>query len=236
MTAPIRYTEWRSAHLPATMWVGAQRPGRARILPDGCMDLIWDGERILVAGPDTVANLHRTERSADLVAVRFDPGVAPSVLGVPAHALTDRRVDLADVWTVTESGWWLDQPDGAASPSAALERLAAGRLGEVGGTPAWLRPTVELLAAGAPVSEVADRSGFSTRHLGRLARERFGYGPKVLARILRLRRALRLLGDGHDLSWVAATAGYADYPHLFREVRGLTAQAPSSFQPAAPVA
>jgi hypothetical protein len=30
--------------------------------------------------------------------VCFAPGTAPTYLGVPAHELRDRRVELADVW------------------------------------------------------------------------------------------------------------------------------------------
>jgi AraC-like DNA-binding protein len=55
----------------------------------------------------------------------------------------------------------------------------------------------------------------------------FGYGPKVLARILRLQRALRSPHRTTDLARVAADAGYADQSHLSREVRALTGQSPT---------
>jgi AraC-like DNA-binding protein len=49
----------------------------------------------------------------------------------------------------------------------------------------------------------------------------YGYGPAMLRRILRFRRAVRLLDDDLPYSGVAARAGYADQPHLHREVRDL---------------
>ncbi len=49
----------------------------------------------------------------------------------------------------------------------------------------------------------------------------FGYGPKTLARILRLQRGLALARCGVPFAETAARAGYADQPHLAREVRDL---------------
>lgn len=49
----------------------------------------------------------------------------------------------------------------------------------------------------------------------------FGYGPKTLARILRLRRALALAGAGVPFAETAARCGFADQAHLARDVREL---------------
>jgi AraC-like DNA-binding protein len=49
----------------------------------------------------------------------------------------------------------------------------------------------------------------------------YGYGPATLRRILRFRKAHRLLRSGLPVTEVAARAGYADQPHLHREVRAL---------------
>ncbi|MBO1418112.1 helix-turn-helix domain-containing protein, partial [Streptomyces sp. FH025] len=46
-------------------------------------------------------------------------------------------------------------------------------------------------------------------------------GPKTLARILRLQRALGLARAGVPLADTAARTGYADQSHLAREVREL---------------
>ncbi|CAM5250203.1 AraC-like DNA-binding protein OS=Streptomyces violarus OX=67380 GN=FHS41_001610 PE=4 SV=1 [Streptomyces violarus] len=88
------------------MWRNApERDGAARVLPDGCMDLLWHEGRLLVAGPDTHAHVHgRRERRR--AGVRLYPGTAPALLGVPAHELRDRRVELADLWPAAEYGDW----------------------------------------------------------------------------------------------------------------------------------
>ena len=77
------------------------------------------------------------------------------------------------------------------------------------------------LAGGAAVSDVAGQVGWSVRTLQRQCTVVYGYGPATLRRILRFRRAVRLLGDGLPNTEVAARAGYADQPHLHREAREL---------------
>jgi AraC-like DNA-binding protein len=49
----------------------------------------------------------------------------------------------------------------------------------------------------------------------------------VLRRVLRFRRAALLLYDGVPIAEAAAVAGYADQPHLSREMRALAGVAPS---------
>jgi len=62
------------------------------------MDIIWDGERLFVAGPDTVPNPTAAE-GPFVVGVRFQPGIGPRFLGEPANDLRDQRVDLDWLWT-----------------------------------------------------------------------------------------------------------------------------------------
>ena len=82
------------------------------------------------------------------------------------------------------------------------------------------------LAVGRPVGAVAAEVGLGDRALHRRCRHLFGYGPKTLARILRMRRALALARAGTPLAEVAAHAGYADQAHLTRDVRDLAGVPP----------
>ncbi|CAM5397850.1 helix-turn-helix transcriptional regulator [Streptomyces violaceorubidus] len=80
---------------------------------------------------------------------------------------------------------------------------------------------VTALDAGRPVAATADELGLGARQLHRRSLAAFGYGPKTLARILRLRRALALARTGVPFAETAARTGYADQAHLSREVRDL---------------
>ncbi len=67
-------------------------------MPDGCLDLLWDGNRLFVAGPDTAARWRQSPAGTTYVALRFSGGLGPTLLGVPANELWDRTADLEDLW------------------------------------------------------------------------------------------------------------------------------------------
>jgi transcriptional regulator GlxA family with amidase domain len=72
--------------------------------------------------------------------------------------------------------------------------------------------------------DLARTVGLSERQLHRRCSSAFGYGPAFLLRINRLQRFLRLVrisAGPSRLADLAVAAGYADQPHLSREVRSL---------------
>ena len=71
----------------------------------------------------------------------------------------------------------------------------------------------------APVAEVAGELAVSERHLRRLVSAEVGYGPKLLGRVLRLRRALGRVRAGAELAEVAHGVGYADQAHFTQRVQ-----------------
>ncbi|MFD3682356.1 helix-turn-helix domain-containing protein, partial [Streptomyces sp. NPDC058613] len=71
------------------------------------------------------------------------------------------------------------------------------------------------------VAAVAAAVGLGERRLHRRSLDAFGYGPRTLGRVLRMRRALALARSGMRYAEVAHAAGYADQAHLAREVRAL---------------
>jgi AraC-like DNA-binding protein len=216
----------RASGLPgAVVWTRTAVPGDAApVLPDGCMDILWTQGRLFVAGPDTHA--YRDEDAPPggirYAGVRFFPGTAPAYLGVPAHELRDQRVDLADLWPSGEVRRLTERVDSAVDPAAALEAVALGRAADAEPPDPRLREIVAAVSAGRSVAATADALGWGERQLHRRSRAAFGYGPKTLARILRLQRALTLARDGAPLADTAARAGYADQAHLARDVRDLT--------------
>ncbi|MFI6245655.1 helix-turn-helix domain-containing protein [Streptomyces sp. NPDC051016] len=212
------YRERASRLAGAVVWTNApSAAGAGRVLPDGCMDLLWNEGRLLVAGPDTRAYV--TEGGTGVwTGLRFPPGAAPAFLGVPAHELRDRRVELSDLWAASAVRRLTARVDGADDPGAALEQIALDRA--VPRDPLLSR-LVEALDAGRAVAATADELGIGTRQLHRRSLVSFGYGPKTLARVLRMRRALALARAGVPLAETAVRAGYADQAHLSREVREL---------------
>ncbi|AZP21128.1 helix-turn-helix domain-containing protein [Streptomyces aquilus] len=215
------YTE-RTGRLPGSVvWTSTPsllQPGR--VLPDGCMDLLWHDGRLLVAGPDTRAFVTGGERSA-WAGVRFFPGTAPTLLGVPAPEVLNRRVELADLWPAARVRWLTSRVNAAADPAHGLEEAALRLAADADAPDPLLGEVVNALGAGRPVAATADRLGLGARQLHRRCLAAFGYGPKTLGRVLRLQRALRLARRGVPYAETAARAGYADQAHLARDVREL---------------
>jgi AraC-like DNA-binding protein len=209
----------RASRLPgAVVWQAVPTPddpAHKRVLPDGCIDLLWHAGALVVAGPDTRAYVGPP---APYTGLRFAPGTAPGILGVPAHELRDRRVPLADLWPAGRARRLAGRIAAADRPGVAMERIAL----ELAGPPdPAMSELVRRLRAGAPVAAVAADTGFSERQLHRRSLAAFGYGPKLLARILRMHRALELARDGTPYATVAALAGYADQAHLSRDIKAL---------------
>ncbi|MGW2642094.1 helix-turn-helix domain-containing protein [Streptomyces sp. NPDC001348] len=215
------YRERASRLTGAVVWRRTlEAPAVRPVLPDGCMDLLWNEGRLLVAGPDTHAYVP-DGRPRRWAGVRFPPGTAPALLGVPAYELRDLRVDLADLWPAARVRSLSARVDAAPDPARALEDVALERAFEAGPPDPLLGRLVTALAAGRPVAATADGLGLGARQLHRRCLSAFGYGPKTLARVLRLQRALALARAGVPFAESAVRAGYADQPHLAREVRDL---------------
>jgi AraC-like DNA-binding protein len=184
------------------------------------MDLIWTGAELVLAGPDTVAQLVRTAAGTAYAAIRFAPGTGPAVAGLPGAEVRDQRVPIGQLWSPAAVREATDALAEAADPGAALERIAAARLAASPADPA--APVIAGLAGrGATVAQMARRLGIGERHLHRRSLAAFGYGPKTLGRILRFGRALALARTGQPLAVTAAGCGYADQSHLAREARDL---------------
>jgi AraC-like DNA-binding protein len=212
----------------ACVWASAG--GAGRVLPDDCVDVVWNGEDIVVAGPSTEAFAPRVAPGATAVGLRFRVGAAGPALGLPARELVNASPRLADVWG---DGEGLTERVGSAATTGeradVLVAAVAGRLRDA--------PRVDPIVCGAaarasgPRAGVADLAdGVGARQLLRRFDAAVGYGPKTLARVLRLQRFLRLArGDsGPNLARLALDAGYADQPHLTRECARLTGVTPAA--------
>ena len=204
-----------AAHL-ACVWTSVSRGGT--IFPDGCVDLVWRGSELVVAGPATGPLASDVPVGVAVFGVRFRLGVAGAALGLPAGEFLDGNVPVADLWG-----------------PAYDERVAVGGVAE-------LVQIVRERLAGVPVDDVARAAalamsrpgarvdtlafGLSERQLRRRFVDAVGYGPKTLARVLRFQRFLALAGEGGDLARLAFSAGYADQAHLTRETRRLADRTP----------
>jgi len=239
------YREWPAGgalaqHL-ACLWAHALPNSTIpplQVVPDGCIDIIWTGDSLRVAGPDTEPILEFIPPGTVIVGMRFRPGAAPPWLGVPASEIVNGRLPLEHFWGA--DAWRLaDRLSGAPNPTDAAAIMLSAL--------ATRRPRATLIDHAAPailaairhgddapmrILALADSLDLSERTLRRRCESAFGYGPKTLARILRFQQFLGLLRGSPEprLAELAATSGYADQAHLTREVRRLGGLTPKRFR------
>jgi len=235
------YREWSAApdlarHVVCT-WAG--RFGDAgeqyvdRVLPDGCIDIVWTAGQLIVAGPDTRCVPLAPRPGARFVGIRFRTGFAPVVLGVSASALCDTQARLTDVIGSRASRLG-DDLDRAPTPRAAAGVLAGAVRGWLPGARSPDRLVEAAVAimrsteSARPVAALARQLGVSDRQLHRRFLAAVGYGPKLLHRIWRFRRFLRLgaRAANGDLARLALDAGYADHAHLAHDCQELAGLPP----------
>ena len=205
-----------------------------RIIPDGCIDLLFTDGELIIAGPDTESVELELVPNRSIVGLRFRAGQAPAVLGVPASELLDLRVSASELLGSRVSAL----SDGLASVptpragTALLERAVAAWIRERAPADVLVtRAIAQLMVPSADwsVASLAAELGVSERQLRRRFLHAVGYGPKLLERVLRLRRFIHAAACSrvNGLAALAAEAGYADQPHLTRECRDLTALTPA---------
>jgi AraC-like DNA-binding protein len=204
-------------------------PTATAVLPDGCVDLVWRGGELLVAGPDSRPFLSPLPPAHAIVGLRFRPGTAGPALGLPASELRDERVSLEEIWgssgaALTEG---LAEAASAQHRRLLLEDAIAARMPRIGEPdPLVLAAVGGLGAPGSRVGELSRLLGASERQLLRRFNRAVGYGPKTLDRILRFQRFVARSRDG-DLARTAADLGYADQAHLTRECVRLSGRTPA---------
>jgi AraC-like DNA-binding protein len=215
------------AALVACLWEHAATERHVqRVIPDACLDLIWsDTGGLVIAGADTGPRFVALAPGAHLTGLRLRPGAAGGVLGISAAELCDAEVDVVHVWG--EQAERLTESLARAAPGDRRTLLAAAVMSR----PAEPDPLVtaaatRLSAPDARVAAVAATLGVTERTLHRRTLSAIGYGPKMLARVARLRRLMA--GEG-DLAGRAYAAGYASQAHMTEEVRRLTGTTPVRF-------
>ena len=185
----------------ACVWTSVSRGGV--IFPDGCVDIVWRGDRLVVAGPATGPLAADVPVGMPVFGVRFRLGAAGAALGLPAEELLD------------------DERAARGGVGAGVRRAGRGRRSRGAarrGARAHARPLDPLARAaalgiarpGARVADLAAALGVSERQLRRRFVDAVGYGPKTLARVLRFQRFLALAaGASDELARLAFAAGYA---------------------------
>jgi AraC-like DNA-binding protein len=209
-----------------------------RTAPNGSVEISYalGSDRVIVAGPQRGPLVMRIEPGTTVIGIRFQPGAAPSSLGLPADELVDLRVDLDRLWGSGATA--LAQRLGEAGAPERAARLVEAELVRRRADATAPDPVVTAAVAQLQpwrfggLDAVASDLYISRRQLHRRFIAAVGFGPKTLQRILRFQGFLAVAqapDQSHiGLARLAHQVGYADQPHLTREVVALTGRTPQA--------
>ena len=218
-------------------------PVRTRVLPDNCIDILWQDTSPLGKVAGMMSSPHHVEMAGPVltVAVRFLPGAARAFFDVPLSELQDGHPALADLWPRADtealaSSLW-ERERTTQQRYAIIERALLARLRARGparadelARAAVMR--VEASGGAVRVEALADGLGITRQHLATLFRERVGLPAKTFAMVCRFRRAHAALRDQHaavDWARLAGDCGYYDQSHLIHAFRQFADATPESF-------
>ena len=225
-------------------------PGRERVLPGGCVEVIINLARdfllecgegapdvptqpALVVGPRSVYEMIDRSDLVDLIGIVFRPGGFAPFAGDAVDLLRNRSIALEDMWG-TGVRVMRDRLRELSSPQARLRLLEsllmerfAPRLDSASARIDEVRFALRAFArvpGVATVRDVARRTGLSERRFSQVFRERVGLSPKTWCRVQRFQRAVHQLYAGGDVPWaeMALECGYYDQSHFANEFRAFS--------------
>lgn len=217
-----------------TQTVGPRVEFPQRVLPDCCVDVLLINEVPVVVGPWTEPFVAALAPGTNIVGARCHPGLASSLLGIPASDLLNRTVLLRDVWTRPETDRFerIAELPGLSRRMSAMETALLGRVANASPIDNPMRAAIQWIARHPQgrVEQLSQWLGLSRRQIQRRFTMAVGYGPKLFQSVLRFQRLLYLASDRgfrRNLAHLAANADYADQAHMNREVQRFSGESPS---------
>lgn len=226
---------WTITGAPAS----SDAPVANRVLPDNCIDVIFDLRRTaaahaFVVGPMLTAQVFLHGDAVDMLGVRFRPGAATAFLSLEAADLAPSDIRASDVW-----------PDAGALTAEISEQTGAGRLQALDAyllrrrrentVAEFARRVTDAIARARgrmTVESLSRATGTSERALQRAFASAVGITPKQVLKVQRFRSAASMIAAASPLplSRIAAECGYADQSHLTRNFTTLAGVPPMTFR------
>jgi AraC-like DNA-binding protein len=187
-----------------------------------------------VAGLDERSALTEHDGEAAGAEVTLTPLAAHRLFRVPMHTLARGVVKLDDVLG-PEADRLVERLHDAPGWPARFQILDDSIRRRIADAPepspgvTWAYQRLVATAGRVRIGALASELGWSRKRLAAGFREEVGLPAKSVARIVRFRRALRLLERDHErsLGEIALDCGYFDQAHLNRDFRSFAGNTPT---------
>jgi len=231
---------------------GTSAPERQRVLPDGCMEMIFhygdhyrqyfeDGSNVIqpkcfVFGQISSYIEIEPTGSTGIVAARFFPeGLVPFIKTAIAE-LENRAVDLFDLFGDEAKLLELEVLSSTDNPSRIklIEEFLLSKLTAPHTIDSITKACVQAIFQSQGqigVVELADKMNINRRNMERRFISAVGLSPKQLSRVARLQATLKLLEQKQysSLTSLAYESGYYDQAHFIKDFKEFTGLSPKSF-------
>ena len=223
-----------------------------RIIPDGCIELIFNLGGSLyqcsqktsrfplpssfVVGAMKASRMIEMAGCVGILGVRFKPGGAVPFFRVSAQRLTNRIILLEDILDkgVRSIGYRLVTEPTDTRKIAALENFLLTQLADrEHRSPVIQQATRTIIETRGqiPIKALETSLMISRRQLERKFLEAVGLSPKIYCRIIRMYSALCLVLNSPKPIWadIVYASGFYDQAHFIRECKSLIGLPPSVY-------
>jgi AraC-like DNA-binding protein len=226
---------------------------KERLLPQGSSELVvnlredeirlYDRKNLneshklggaVICGPHSQFFVIDTAEQDCVAGVHFRAGGAFPFFDLPFSELHNEHVSLGTLWghaAIRLRDRLLEE----STPQAKLRRFEEILLEQIcqplGRHRAVSYALVRLGAEHAPVAELSDEIGISSRRLVDVFSQQVGLTPKLFSRVQRFQKVIQNLPLENDVDWVdvALDCGYYDQAHFIHDFRSFSGLSPSTY-------
>lgn len=239
----------RLSHLIETYWVSdavVSSANTQRILPDGCVDIIFnfannDGTgRLLPFMPHiigTITSFLDVSYYAGMVqmlGIRFRPNGITAFTRTPIFELTDKSVELALMETLFDKHFYERLPEilNMRKRIVYIESYLISRLPNCFISEKRIDYAVKYIRKAnglVSVKQIAEEACLSERQLERRFKSAIGISPKTFSRIMKFKHAVDYLRycPKDSLYTAALECGYFDHSHLIKDFKAFGGALPN---------
>lgn len=200
---------------------------------DGAEIVLRAGEGF-VGGPAEATSISRALGAQAGMHIFMPLSSLAATIGAPVAEIANRAVALAEFGRGARIGERLAEAADAEARFTLLDDYFTARFAEAQESDRAVRWAMARLECEAPppIATIAAEIGWSRKHLAQRFRAAIGLSPQSYRRLARFERLARAIehNPGESLAMLAAGAGYADQPHMTREVQAFSAMTPAELR------
>lgn len=218
-----------------------------KILPDGCVDIIFSTNEDKQFGltpfiPNIIGTMTTYlngsySNHVNVIGIRFKPVGLTAFLRTPLYEFTDQRMDLNLAETLFDESFYTELSKKSAVQEQVLyfDSYLICRLAHIYNVDNQMMYAVNLIQqtnGSISLAKVSSKSCLSSRQFERRFKAATGISAKMFSKIIKFKHTALYLENNPDLSLflAAVDCGYYDLSHLTKDFKSLTGTPPSNFR------